>query len=90
MYLIKATKNFEKDLKRCKKRGYDMQLIAGVINILKEKGSLPLKFKPHKLSGIYSGLWECHITSDWLLLWQQNDNELVLIFTDTGTHSDLF
>ncbi|MBS1426395.1 MAG: type II toxin-antitoxin system YafQ family toxin, partial [Parabacteroides sp.] len=25
-----------------------------------------------------------------LLIWQQNDTELVLIMTDTGTHTDLF
>ena len=25
-----------------------------------------------------------------LLIWQQNDTELVLIMTDTGTHADLY
>lgn len=34
--------------------------------------------------------WECHITPDWLLVWDQNDRELVLLMTNTGTHSDLF
>mgnify|MGYP000717648241 CR=1 FL=1 len=29
-------------------------------------------------------------TSDWLLVWKQNDKELILILTDTGTHSDIF
>ena len=33
---------------------------------------------------------ECHIQPDWLLVWLQNDNELTLLLTDTGTHSDLF
>ena len=45
---------------------------------------------PHKLSVSYEGLWECHIKGDWLLIWQQNDTELILIMTDTGTHADLF
>ena len=27
---------------------------------------------------------------DWLLMWEQNDTELTLLFTGTGTHSDLF
>ena len=35
-------------------------------------------------------LWECHIQGDWLLIWSQDDTELILLFTDTGTHSDLF
>ena len=51
----------------------------GVIGILQETGSLPMQYHPHKLSGKFEGLWECHIKSDWLLIWQQNDTELVLI-----------
>ena len=62
----------------------------GVIGILQETSSLPMQYHPHKLSGKFEGLWECHIKSDWLLIWQQNDTELVLIMTDTGTHADLF
>ena len=62
----------------------------GVIGILQETGSLPMQYHPHKLSGKFEGLWDCHIKSDWLLIWQQNDTELVLIMTDTGTHTDLF
>ncbi|MBP3776115.1 MAG: type II toxin-antitoxin system mRNA interferase toxin, RelE/StbE family [Prevotella sp.] len=38
----------------------------------------------------YAGSWECHIKGDWLLVWEQNDNLLTLLFTNTGTHSDLF
>ena len=34
--------------------------------------------------------WECHIKSDWLLVWQQNDSTLTLIMVTTGTHSDMF
>ena len=62
----------------------------GVIVIIQETCSLPMQYHPHKLSGKFEGLWECHIKSDWLLIWQQNDTELVLIMTDTGTHTDLF
>ena len=35
-------------------------------------------------------LWEAHIESDWLLIWEQNDTELTLLMLTTGTHSDLF
>jgi mRNA interferase YafQ len=61
-----------------------------VITLLKETGKLPAQYKPHKLSGNYAGLWECHIKPDWLLVWLQDDNKLTLILTNTGTHSDLF
>ena len=38
----------------------------GVIGILQETGSLPMQYHPHKLSGKFEGLWECHIKRDWL------------------------
>ena len=85
MYSVQLTKTFRKDVERCKKRGYDMQLLSKAIHLLEENGCLPASYKPHKLSGDYEGSWEA-----WLLLWQQNDTELVLLFTGTGTHSDLF
>ena len=27
---------------------------------------------------------------DWLLIWKQNNDELVLVMTNTGSHSDVF
>ncbi|MDD4149736.1 MAG: type II toxin-antitoxin system YafQ family toxin [Bacteroidales bacterium] len=90
MYKVSYTKKFEKSLKLCQKRGLNIELAKSAIEILETDGKLPDKFKPHKLSGNYEGLWECHLKSDWLLIWSQNDTELLLIMTDTGTHSDLF
>ena len=74
-YTLTYTGQFKKDLKRCQKR---------------ENGSLPAEYKPHILSGQFSGYWECHIKPDWLLIWEQNDKELTLLLLNTGTHSDLF
>jgi mRNA interferase YafQ len=65
-------------------------LLKEVIDILSKKGELPKKYRAHKLSGNYKNCWECHIKPDWLLIWQQNDSEFVLLFMETGTHSDLF
>ena len=90
MYTIITTNRFEKELKLCKKRGYNMELIQKVISILSNTGKLPEKYKPHKLSGNYENCWECHIKGDWLLIWMQNDQELTLLFTNTGSHSDVF
>ncbi len=89
-YSILYTKQFEKQLKMCSKRGLDISLLTKAIDILQENGALPVQYKSHKLSGKYLGLWECHLRPDWLLVWKQNDNELILIFTATGSHSDLF
>lgn len=90
MYKISYTNRFKKDYKLCKKRGLDVSKLEEVIKLLENKGKLPAKFKPHKLTGNYKDCWECHIKPDWLLVWLQDDNELTLIFTNTGTHSDLF
>ncbi len=90
MYTIKTTNRFEKEVKLCKKRGYDMSLLRRVMELLAKDGKLPAQYKPHKRSGNYAGCWECHIKPDWLFVWQQNDHELILLFTNTGTHADLF
>lgn len=67
-----------------------MTKIQTVIRILSEKGALPAEYRPHILSGKWAGIWECHVDSDWLLLWKRNENELTLLLLDTGTHSDVF
>lgn len=89
-YSIEYSKRFEKDLKKCFKRGLNVELLREVIKILEREGKLPSKYQPHKLSGRFHKAWECHIQADWLLVWEQNDTELILLFLQTGTHSDIF
>lgn len=67
-----------------------MELLKEAIRLLEQNGALPANYRPHKLSGNYDGCWECHLKGDWLLIWEQNDSELTLLFTGTGTHADLF
>ena len=90
MYTVKVTNQFKKDWKLCSKRGYPMDLLQEVITLLAQTGTLPAQYKAHKLSGNRVGEWECHIKPDWLLVWEQNDTELVLLMLNTGTHSDIF
>ena len=52
MYKIKTTHQFEKDLLRCKKRGYPMDKLRKVIQLLEQNGSLPSQYRPHVLQGI--------------------------------------
>ena len=90
MYKIKTTHQFEKDLKRCIKRGYPMDKFREVIRLLERDGKLPAEYRPHVLHGDREGQRECHIQSNWLLIWNQYDDELELLMLNTGTHSDLF
>ncbi|MDE5681026.1 MAG: type II toxin-antitoxin system YafQ family toxin [Mailhella sp.] len=89
-YRISQTGVFKKDLKLAIKRGYDMDLIGFVVDTLAEGNPLPEKYKDHSLTGSYKGCRECHITPDWLLIYEISNDELILYLTRTGTHSDLF
>lgn len=90
MLTIKYQTSFKKDYKRIKKRGYDTALLRKVVEILVEGKELPSEYKDHALSGNFKGCRECHISSDWLLIYEISEKELVLYLMRTGTHSDLF
>lgn len=90
MLTIKYETSFKKDYKRIIKRGYNAKLLEDVLEILVNEQPLPEKYKDHNLSGDYIGFRECHITPDWLLIYQISSAELILKLTRTGTHSDLF
>lgn len=90
MYKMRPTTKFQRDLKRAKRRGYDMQLLAEIIKKLAAGENLPAKNRDHSLAGNYSGCRECHITPDWLLIYEIVEETLILYLTRTGSHSDLF
>lgn len=90
MLTIKYHTLFKKDFKRIKKRGYDISRLEKIVESLANEVPLPEQFKDHNLSGNYNGFRECHIAPDWLLIYQVNNNELVLVLSRTGSHSDLF
>lgn len=88
MRSIRYTSQFKKDVKRAKKRRKDTEKLKEVIEILVEGEVLEARYKDHALIGNYRGARDCHIEPDWLLIYEIDEEELVLI--RTGTHSDLF
>lgn len=90
MLKIKYHSKFKKDIKIIKKRNYDLSKLEKVIEILAEEKNLPAKYKDHSLTGIYRDFRECHILSDWLLIYRIDKDILTLVLSRTGTHSDLF
>ncbi len=90
MYKIFASSKFKKELKLAIRRGYKISLLDEVIAILVEGKALPEKYHDHDLKGNYAGCRECHITPDWLLIYEISEDELILYLIRTGTHSDLF
>jgi len=90
MFKIKISNKFEKEYKKCIKRNYKISLLENVVFLLEKTGELPVKYKPHKLVSNYNGFWECHIKTDWLLIYKIDIENKIITLTRTGTHSDLF
>ena len=89
-YEIKNTTQFKKDYKLAKRRELDISLLKSIVTKLANGESLDSKYKDHPLTGNWIGYRECHIQSDWLLVYRYEDDVLVLTLARTGTHSDLF
>lgn len=50
---------------------------------------LPAKYRAHMLKGDYLGCMECHIESDFLLIWLDPETDVIEILR-LGSHSELF
>lgn len=90
MLILQTTTQFRKDYKLAKKRGFKMEALEDVLNTLLKEKPLADKHRDHALTGNYVGFRECHVQSDWLLVYIIDDGQLVLTASRTGTHSDLF
>ena len=90
MLKLRITKSFKKDYLLMRKRGYDISLLDNVVSRLLKGEKLEAKYKDHILNGKYTGLHECHILPDWLLVYRIINSELILELCYTGTHSDMF
>jgi mRNA interferase YafQ len=53
-----------------------------------EGQELDLIHRDHRLIGNFIGRRECHLESDWLLIYKLEEGRV--IFEGMGTHSDLF
>ena len=89
-FQLHITGQFKQDLKRCKKRGFPLDELWAVVRKLLQGEPLEERHRAHVLVGDRRGQWECHIQPDWLLIWEQHDDELILVMLNTGTHADLF
>ncbi|MCI8285340.1 MAG: type II toxin-antitoxin system YafQ family toxin [Firmicutes bacterium] len=90
MYKIVYTNRMKKDVRLMKKRGKDLTKLVNVISILAAGDVLPSEYKDHKLTGNLHDFRECHIESDWILMYQIQEDILVLSAVAAGSHADLF
>lgn len=91
MRAIVFSGQYKKDLKLARKRNFPEQELNKIIFDLANDTPLPPEKKDHNLTGNLIGLRECHIMSDWLLIYskEERDELRVLNLIRTGTHSDL-
>ena len=88
MLTIVRKSRFKKDFKKLQSSGKDLQKLAEVIRKLVNEQELSERNRDHALIGDYVDHRECHITPDWLLIYQTTETELLLV--RTGSHSELF
>ena len=88
MRKIHRTTQFKKDIKRMSKRGKNFSDFKIILSKLASGIQLELKYNDHLLFGQHRGTRECHIEPDWLLIYEINTDDLILV--RTGSHADLF
>lgn len=88
MYTPVYTRQFERDLKLAIRRGKNVEKFKIIARALVAGHPLDSIHRDHRLVGNYSGRRDCHIESDWLLIYKVDGDRL--IFERMGTHSDLF
>lgn len=91
-FIVDFTYNFKKGYKRVKKQGKDISKLDNVIKQLTNGIMLEPKYIDHKLydNKKFKDCRECHIEPDWLLIYKTDNNQLILLLVETGSHSELF
>lgn len=82
------TRQFERDIRRMKRMGKNLEKLKIIIRSLISEEPLDPIHRDHKLIGNWQGRRECHIESDWLLIYKTEID--CIMFERTGRHSDLF
>jgi mRNA interferase YafQ len=68
MLIPPYTKQFERDTKRMKKRGKNIEKLKIIIRSIVAEQPLDTIHRDHKLIGSWKVRRECHIESNWLLI----------------------
>lgn len=85
---LKETTQLRKDFKKAVKSGKKLDTLILILDSLAAERPLDPKYLDHPLRGDYAGCRECHLSPDWLLIYQIDRGDVKLI--RTGSHSELF
>jgi len=87
--ILKVSTQYKKDLKRYQNKPSKIASLKEVLKHLKKSGSVPAAYKPHMLSGKLKGFMECHVEDDFLLIWIDEETNIIKLVR-LGTHHELF
>ncbi len=79
---------FQRDVKRLRRRGKDLETLKILIELLLVGEPLPLPYKDHPLKHGWTGYRDAHIEPDWVLIYLVTPRTVHL--ERTGTHAELF
>jgi len=95
IFAVAHTNSFKQNVKLCYKQNLDLNELYKVIASLAKLETLPAKNYVHRLTGYGKErkgekYMECHVMPDWILIWVQKDDGMILVFTNTGSHANMF
>lgn len=85
---IRKSSQFKKDFKRIKNDIQKVKALMRIVGFLERGEPIPLEHSPHPLKGQLKGVMECHIGSDFLLLWIDEEANIVRLLR-MGSHSEI-
>ncbi len=89
MKQIRKSTRFKKDYKKYKHDKEKIKALFYIVSLLEKGEAIPKNYKPHYLKGEYNGFLECHIEDDFLLIWLDEENDVICL-ERLGTHTQLF
>ena len=89
MKKLQPTTQYKKDYKRIKNNQQKVDDLKVILNKLMKEEPIPAEYLPHKLTGQYKGCLECHIQNDFLLIWIDENTDIIELVR-LGSHSELF
>ncbi|MCK5320289.1 type II toxin-antitoxin system YafQ family toxin [Candidatus Parcubacteria bacterium] len=91
MYILKYSKQFKKDLKKCAKQNpKSINELKKILNLLILGKKLDDKHRNHRLKGQFKNCFECHARPDVLLIYKIEKQELMIFLLRISSHSNLF
>jgi len=87
---VQTTKIFDRNYKKLYKKHLDMQQLDSLIDLIidEDLATLKRKYRLHQLKNDKAGVYDVHVSDNWLLLYEINADK-VLTLLATGDHSIL-